>query len=84
MINGVCRACFYAKIQRDVYIKFAKEDIEHGEGMRGKLHLCLYGTLDAAKVWQETLSAHLESIAYKRGRGHPNVFWHQEKKIKSS
>ena len=49
----------------------------------GKLKLCLYGTRDAAKGWQETLSAHLESIGFIRGRGHPSVFWHPEKMIKT-
>ena len=57
--------------------------MEHGKGMLGKLRLCLDGTRDAAKGWQETLSAHLESIGYKRRRGHPSVFWHPEKKIKT-
>ena len=73
-MNDVCRAYFYGKTE---------EDKEHGESMLGKLRLCLYGTRDAAKGWQETLSAHLESIGYKRGRGHPSVFWHPEKMIKT-
>ena len=64
MINDVRRAYFYAKIQRDVYIELPKEDPDHGKGLLGKLKLCLYGTRDAAKGWQETLSAHLESIGF--------------------
>jgi hypothetical protein len=51
--------------------------------MLGKLKLCLYGTRDAAKGWQETLSSHLESIGFVRGRGHPSVFWHPDKQIQT-
>ena len=83
MINDVRRAYFYAKIQRDVYIELPKEDPDYGKGLLGKLKLCLYGTRDAAKGWQETLSAHLESIGFIRGIGHPSVFWHPEKMIKT-
>ena len=49
--------------------------------MLGKLELCLYGTRDAAKVWQETLSAQLEACGFRRGVGHPAVFWHPERDI---
>ena len=66
-----------------MYIELPKEDKDHGKGMLGKLRLCLYGTRDAAKDWQETFSTHLESIGYRRGRGHPSVFWHPDKKIKT-
>ena len=83
MINDVRRAYIYAKIQRDVYIELPKEDPDHGKGMLGKFKFCLYETRDAANGWQETLSAHLESIAFIRGLGHPSVFWHPEKKSKA-
>ena len=82
MVNDVRRAYFYAKIQRDVYIELPQEDEMHGK-MLGKLKLCLYGTRDAAKGWQETLSAHLEAIGFKRGRGHPCVFHHPSRDIKT-
>ena len=68
MINDVRRAYFYAKIQRDVFIELPKEDPKYGTGLLGKLKLCLYGTRDAAKGWLETLSAHLISIGFTRGR----------------
>ena len=83
MINDVRRAYFYAKIQRDVYIELPAEDDQHGKGMLGKLRLCLYGTRDAAKGWQETLSAHLVSIGFERGKGHPSVFQHPTRGIKT-
>ena len=47
--------------------------------MLGKVELCLYGTRDAAKGWQETLSAQFESCGIFRGVGHPAVFWHQDR-----
>ena len=65
-----------------MYIELPEEDEMHGK-MLGKLKLCLYGTRDAAKGWQETLSAHLETIGFKRGRGHPCVFHHPERDIKT-
>ena len=51
--------------------------------MVGKLRLCLYGTRDAAKGWQETLSSHLVSVGFVRGVGHPSVFWHPKRRIKT-
>ena len=83
MINDVRRAYFYAKISRGLFIELPKEDPKHGTGLLGELKLCLYGIRDAAKGWQETLSAHLVSIGFERGRGHPCVFWHPEKHIKT-
>ena len=63
MVDDMRRAYFYAKIQRDVYIELPQEDEMHGKKL-GKLKLCLYGTRDAAKGWQETLSVHLEIIGF--------------------
>jgi hypothetical protein len=37
MINGVRRAYFYAKIQRDLYIELPKEDPDNGKGILGNL-----------------------------------------------
>ena len=42
MMNGVRRAYFYAKINRDVFIELPKEDPKYGTGLLGKLKLCLY------------------------------------------
>ena len=83
IVCDVRRAYFYAKINRDVYIELPAEDPESGGDLVGKLRLCLYGTRDAAKSWQETLSLHLESVGFKRGRGHPSVFHHPERGLKA-
>ena len=74
MINDVRRAYFYAKCTRDLYIHLPAEDPEASPDKLRKLKLCLYGTRDAAKGWQETLSAQLESCGFIRGVGHPAVF----------
>ena len=49
--------------------------------MLGKLRLNLYGTRDGAINWQEHLSAHLVRLGFKRGIGHPSIFWHGSRKI---
>ena len=83
VVCDVRRAYFYAKINRDVFIELPEEDPESGGDTVGKLRLCLYGTRDAAKSWQETLSRHLETIGFKQGRGHPSVFHHPQRGIKA-
>ena len=81
MINDVRRAYFYAHIQRDVYIEVPPEDPNAGPDVLGKLELCLYGTRDAAKGWQDELSRQLEGIGFIRGVGHPSVFWHPTRDV---
>ena len=83
IINDVRRAYFYAKTKRDVYIELPEEDSKRGSGMLGTLRLCLYGSRDVAKGWQDTLSAHLLNIGFVLGRGHPCVFYHAAKGIKT-
>ena len=83
MINDVRRAYFYAKARRDIYIEIPTEDPDAGPGVLGKLELCLYGTRDAAKGWQDTLSEQLEKCGFVRGKGHPSVFWHPTRHIKT-
>ena len=83
MINDVRRAYFYAKARRDIYIEIPAEDPDGGPGVLGKLELCLYGTRDAAKWWQDTLSDQLENCGFVRGKGHPSVFWHPTRHIKT-
>ena len=79
MINDVRRAYFYARATRDIYIEIPPEDPDASPQVLGKLKLCLYGTRDAPKGWQEELSAHLVKIGFKRGVGHPSVFHHPER-----
>jgi hypothetical protein len=81
MINDVSRAYFYAEATRIMYIELPKEDPFYDPSMLGRLRLCLYGTRDAALNWQQTLSDHLVDSGFKRGVGHPSVFYHPAKDI---
>ena len=83
MINGVRRAYLYARARRDIYIEIPAEDPDGGPDVLGKLELCLYGTRDVAKGWQDTLSDQLVSCGFVRGVGHPSVFWHPERQIRT-
>ena len=75
-INDVSRAYFYAPATRSLFIELPMEDKEAKDGEVGRLNVCLYGTRDAAREWQTTLIMHLVSIGFKRGVGHPAVFYH--------
>ena len=59
-----------------MYIELPPEDPMHDTNMLGRLRLCLYGTRDAAFHWQQALSDHLLKAEFKRGVGHPSVFYH--------
>ena len=49
--------------------------------MLGRSKISLYGTRDAATNWQETRTAHLESIGFKRCIGYPSVYDHPVRHI---
>ena len=82
MVNDVRRAYVYAKQQRSVFINLPKEDDEAQEGEVGQLLSCLFGTRDAAKEWQRTLSRHLQEIGFAVGRGHTSVLHHAGRNIR--
>ena len=81
MANYASRAYFYAPIKRKLFIELPAEDKDGRPGEVGRLNVCLYGTRDAAKQWQDTLSAHLQSLGFKRGKGYPAVFVHPIKNV---
>ena len=64
MISDVRRAHFYARASRNLFIELPDEDPNKGSGMVGKSNLCLYGTRDAAKSWQQTLTGHLKKQGF--------------------
>ena len=76
MINDVSRAYFYADAIRCMYIELPAEDTLHDPTMLGRLRLCLYGTRAAALNWQQTLNDHVVEAGFKRGVGHPSVFYY--------
>ena len=83
MVSDVRRAYFYAKATSDIFIEIPEQDSEKRPGQVVKLRLCLYGTRGAAVNWQETLSKHLVDNGFVRGRGHPAVFWHAGRRLRT-
>ena len=81
MVNDVSRAYFYAPARRALYMKLPAEDAEALPNQVGKLNVCLYGTRDAARGWHENLSAHLISLGFVQGKGHPAAFVHRTRDI---
>ena len=73
MISDVKRAYFNARAERELYVELPPEDVGYKPGYVGRLALALYGTRDAASLWQETLAGHLESIGFTRGRSNPCI-----------
>ena len=81
MVNGIRRAYFHAPAKRSLFIELPAEDKDAKPGEVGRLNVCLYGTRDAAKQWQEALSKHLSDLGFTRGKGHPAVFAHPSRGI---
>lgn len=80
-INGFSRAYVYAPALRKLFIRLPPEDKKATQDMVGRLNVAPYGTRDAAKSWQITLTKHLESLGFTRGIGIPAVFRHKERGI---
>ena len=62
MLSDVKRAYFHAAAKRELYVEIPEEDPDWSPDAMGRLNLALYGTRDAAKLWQEIVSKHLISI----------------------
>ena len=83
MIDDARRAYFHAKDSRDLFVEIPDEDPRKTPGLAGCLKLCLYGTRDAAKSWQQTLTEHLITRGFKRGRGHISVLHPPERNTRT-
>lgn len=79
LIHDVGRAYFYAPAIRRLFIELPEEDQEAKKDEVGRFNVCLYGTRDAARGWQRTLSNHLRSMRCRRGAEHPAVFQHPQR-----
>ena len=75
-------AYFNALVQRELYVELPTEDPDDQPGWVGKFRLALYGTRDAAQLWQECLAEHLHSIGFKRGKSNPCVYFHRARGIR--
>ena len=83
MLNDVRRAYVNAPCTRLLYIELPDEDPLKIAGMVGRLNLSLYGTRDDALNWQETFSEHLAQCGFIKGRGHPSVFYHPKRQLRT-
>ena len=78
MRSNVKRAYFHALAKRELYVELPIEDAVYQEGFVGRLRLALYGTRDAAALWQECLSDHLIACGFTRGISNRCVFYNVE------
>ena len=58
MLNDAKRAHFHAEAKRDLDVDVPKEDPEWTPHVVGRLGLALYGTRDAAILWQACVAKH--------------------------
>eukprot|EP00973_Karenia_brevis_P093239 12416353-Karenia_brevis.AAC.1 len=78
----VSRAHFYAKSQRKVYIRLPEGDPRAGDGQTcGLLQRTMYGTLDAAALWEEEYSKTLTAAGFTKGIANPCHFHHPTRHI---
>ena len=83
MLSDVKRAYFHASAARELYVEIPREDPEWTPDAIGRLNFALYGTRDAAKLWQECVAKHLVSIGFRRGRSSPCVYYHPKRKLRT-
>ena len=75
-LYDVSRAHFYGEAQGDVYVELPPEMAK--EGKCAKLMKSMYGTQDAAHIWQADYNNVLENGGFKAGKGSTAVFYHSE------
>ena len=83
MMSDVKRAYFHAKAKREIYVQLPREDPMWAPDLVGRLNLALYGTRDAAALWQECVAEHLVSIGFTRGRSNLCVFYNKNKGLRT-
>ena len=81
MINDVSRAYVNANCTRCIYVEIPPEDPGAHPDFLGRLRLCLYGTRDAAIMWQQTLSELFVGCGFVRWLGHRSFFHHPKRDI---
>ena len=83
MLSDVKRAYFHAAAARELYVEIPREDPAWTPDAIGRLNLALYGTRDAAKLWQECVAKHLVSIGFRRGISNPCVYYNRKKNLRT-
>ncbi|CAE7358585.1 unnamed protein product [Symbiodinium sp. CCMP2592] len=76
----ISRAHFYGKAQRDVFVTLPEGD--RTPGMVGKLRKSMYGTRDAAAIWQADYTAALLAAGFERCPAWPAIFFHKDREIR--
>ena len=84
MLSDVKRAYFHAAACRELYVEIPREDPDWTPDANGRFNLALYGTRDAAKLWQERVAKHLLSIGFKRGKFQPLRLLQQEDELEDA
>jgi hypothetical protein len=82
MFSDVKRAYFNAKAQRNLWVDLPEEHEGYFPGAVGRLALALYGTRDAAMLWQECLAEHLIGIGFKRGIANPCIYYNESRQLR--
>ena len=77
----VKRAYFHVASRRRVFVRLPPEDAE--PGMCGLLQRSMYGTRGAAQNWEIEYATFMGSIGFKRGKGMPCIFHHQERGLRA-
>ena len=83
MLSDVKRAYFHAAAQRELYVEMPREDPDWTPDSVGRLNLALYGTRDAAKLWQDCVAKHLVSIGFRRGKSKPCEYYHKKMDLRT-
>jgi hypothetical protein len=71
----ISRAHFYGHAQREIFVTLPEGDQE--EGMVGLLLKSMYGTRDAAHIWQQSYTDVLLAAGFKRSAAWPAIFFHE-------
>ena len=79
-IYDISRAHFYAVSLRKVYCNLPAG--EEQEGKCARLEKPMYGTLDAASMWQETYSRVLSDSGIEQSVAWPTLFVHRGRDLK--
>ena len=72
----VRKAYFNARPKRSIYIRLPQE-LGLGRGVVGRLKRCIYGTRDAAALWESTYTNVLTDMGFTQGISNPCVFHHR-------
>ena len=82
MLSDVKRTYCHAKASRELYVELPHQDPWWSADEVGRLNLALYGTRDAATLWQECVADHLEGVGFRRGRSNPCVLSHKHRELR--